>query len=154
MKIAATRRGFLAFLGAAPVAPIVAKAAVEKEVASLAGVTLGGAGSNAIGLPYSGIMDSGQASGGIDVMDAAQMFMSTFGVPEHVRDNLARRSRAVHTIDPDIAVKRSWSFAVKIQAQRERNLATMEKGMLDGIAQTQREKAFRKLSGFSWPFYY
>lgn len=153
MKISATRRKFLAFLGAAPVAPIVAKAAVEKEIAGIANIDLGI--SSGIGVPYSAIMDGApNASGGVDVMEAAGTFFEVFGVPEHIKDNLARRAFEVHAIDPDIAVKRSWSFAVKVQAQRERNLEKLRKGVADGIAQSRREKAFRKVTGFSWPFYY
>lgn len=154
MKIEATRRKFLAFLGAAvPAAPLAAKAAVEKEIANLSGVNLGA--NIGIGVPYLGSISADvPGGGGIDVADAAEKFVSVFGIPEHIRDNLHRHSREVRAIDPDIAVKRSWSFAVKVQAQRERNLAKMQKGMLDGLAQARREKAFRTLTGFNWPFYY
>lgn len=154
MKIEATRRRFLAFVGvAAPAAPLVAKAAVEKEMAALSGVKLGA--NVGVGIPYSGIMDAAApgSSGGIDVWDAADKFFSVFGMPEHIKENFVRRSREINAIDPDIAVKRSWSFAVKVQAQRERNLEKMQQGMVESIAQTRREKAFRKLTGFSWPFY-
>lgn len=152
MKIEATRRRFLAFVGvAAPAAPLVAKAAIEKEIAGLSGVQLGA--SAGIGIPYSGVM-SAPGEGGFDVADAADKFFSVFGLPEHVNENMIQRSRDVRSIDPDIAVKRSWSFAAKVQEQRQRNLEKMRQGMVDGIAQTRREKAFRKLTGFSWPFYY
>lgn len=154
MKFSATRRGVLALLGAAPAAPLAAKAMLDKELAVLTGVSPNIAGSipHAYGSPPPQYLDA-TASTGPDAETLAADFFDLFGLPDHIRDQLYERSRPVSYFDPDIAAKRSWSHSVKVATQRERNFAQLKEKMRDGIAQNRKTKAFKKVTGFYWPFY-
>lgn len=150
MKFSATRRGVLALLGAAPAAPLMAKAVIEKEMAALSGVNLGAA--YGIGLPNG--PPCVEASSEPDSLSLAGEYLDLFGLPSHIEDQFFRQSRNISSIDPDLLAKRTWSWSVKVLTQRERNLQNMRRQVKDGIARNRTEKAFRKIAGFNWPFYY
>lgn len=155
MKFDGSRRKVLALLGAAPAAPLAAKAIIDKELAALSGVL---PGAPSVRIPYGGpcVEAPSPFSSGptVDAERLATEFFELFGLPEHVEDDFRRQAASVSYFDPDIAAKRSWSNSVKIATQRERNLSKLRDGMRNRIAQDRKAKAFRQIAGFSWPFYY
>lgn len=152
MTISLGRRGFLSLLGAAPAAPLLAKKALEEQLAGATGVDLFASTSTPSlywNCPPTAISSSGLSYE--DALSAAKNYMRLFGIPEHVEHEIDERVREVRALDPDIAAKRSWSWSVKVQEQRNRNKARLRKRFEDEIAQTTRRKAFRTVAGFDWP---
>lgn len=149
----ATRRRFLSILGVGAIsAPIAAKEAADAEVLKLTGIT-----SNTIA------SGTGLSEAAADIRhsskdelsrceNASKYLMRYSKLPDHVEANIRDNARYVNYLDYDIASKRSWSLAVKVQEQRqrnyERNLARYREGNSYDLAQ----KAFEAVSGFKWPW--
>lgn len=112
------RRKFLALMGMAPAAaPLVAKAALEKEAATYAGIKgLGGLAAPPI--PESPVSGSS---------DKASRVLRTILSDKKMRDEFESLTyesyRHISALDPDIACLRSYSLAAKIAFQRQRNVA-------------------------------
>lgn len=151
MKFSATRRGVLALLGAAPAAPLAAKAIVDEQLAKMTGVQFGAGGGR---IPYSDSADAGPPTASVNAEKLALEFFELFGVPEHVDDEYRRESLSITYLDPDIAAKKSWSHSVKIATQRQRNYEKLKDGMRHRLAKNRKTKAFRELTGFDWPYWY
>lgn len=139
------------FLGAgAAGAPLLAK-----SPAALAGID-GGMG---IGV-RTAMENSGSAagSGGIDggttwvhPSIARSNYLKLVGkLPGFVEEQLREQAKYISTLDPDIAVLRSFSLNAKVAWQRERNYERL-------IATAHRQgpwetamQAFEKVAGFRW----
>jgi hypothetical protein len=148
-----SRRSFATLLGLAPMAaPVAAKAAMDAEIANLAGV------SSVVAPAFE--QSAGQygapAQGGMDYYAktkiAASEYIKLSGLPEFVHENLRRQSQYVSGLDPDIAAKRSWSMSVKVLTQRERNLARGIEALHHGAWHSKRSMMFKTLTGWEWPW--
>jgi len=148
MQLKASRRRFLSVLGASPLA---VKAAADEATAKLLHIDTSGLGSRP-GLPY----DYGRTAANVPTnadnpYAAAARFIRQFGIPEWFDKELRDRAAQVYTLDPDIACKRSWSLAVKIATQRERNY----RRLLAEIDKAERiatgRAAVTKVIGY-WPW--
>lgn len=105
-----TRRGFLGFMAAAPMA--------ANNVAKDAAMKLTGAEVGVVGEEY--LHDYGLecvSEKGRNLAKLQSLFR--VGVPEWLRERVRRQHSDVHTIDPGIAVLRSVSLPRKFQMQRE-----------------------------------
>lgn len=159
----ATRRGFLGFLGiGAAAGPLAAKAAADAAIGEVAGLAKLG------GLPTSATLGQGAAmlgdrcSPSVAKMDQYIPYedrwrivagvLKTTGVPDFVDREWRDRARHVACLDPDIACKRSWSMAVKIQTQRERNYQRLREVAESMPFFIDKKSAFEKLFGFAWPW--
>lgn len=111
------RRGFLHALSRAPAVGVAARAAIEQEAAGLVRVgMLGGAVPASSGPP-----DYPQAAEEPTPDQIRHALLSPF-VRRQVESILYEEQRHVGTIDPDIAVLRSFSLSAKIAFQRQRNV--------------------------------
>lgn len=147
----ATRRRFFGLVGTAPLA---AKAATDAEIARLMGNGHpDGLGNASLGLSYGGPPGSAIAEMPYEkrIIGAAD-YIRMFGLPEQMEFELRDRARNVCYLDPDIAVKRSWSMAVKIMTQRQRLYdREIERMKRSGWMQRGRD-GLKKLLGFEWPW--
>lgn len=150
--ISTSRRKVLKLLGLTPMAgPLAAKMAADSQIAKLAGVALEVAPAMAYG-----------ASGGIPQSvgggeyERAQLgaaeYVKMFGLPEFARENMWRNSQYVGALDPDLAVKRSWSMSVKIAEQRQRNFKRNMEQLQHNAWHSKGRAAFKSLAGFDWPW--
>lgn len=117
------RRSMLQLLGLSPAAPALAKKVLaDAGIAELAGV-------NAAMLetiPSAGF--SGGSGSARHVV--AALLANRALVPSWFDDVVRERRGVVFALDPDIANKRSWSMAVKIATQRQRNIERAHKLLL------------------------
>ena len=148
------RRRFLSLMGVSTAAaPLAAKAALDEGIAKQAGINLFGSGFG--GVPASAPPD-GQSVGKFvpweDRIAKLSSYIKLFGLPEFADQELRQRSQWVGGLDPDIAVKRSWSMAVKIQEQRQRNYERGLHSIHDASLKLKAKGAIQKLLGFEWPF--
>ena len=74
-------------------------------------------------------------------------FLANNALPDWLDDELRERNRYVGYLDPDIAAKRSWSMAVKIATQRERNIARAKTDALNGPRRALRHREFEETYG-------
>ncbi len=143
--IAATRRRFFSFVGASPLA---ARAAAEKGMAEVIGINANGLGNpNSGGAPLGGGDDSYR-----DQIIASGRFVETFGIPEVIESVIREQSRWVASLDPDIANKRSWSMAVKVMTQRQRNYDREINRIKRRSSHFGGLATLRKIIGFEWPW--
>jgi hypothetical protein len=145
------RRSVLKLLGLAPAAaPLAAKAAADAEIAKLTGINVGAS---------AGFYPTHPGPGGSLGFDeynklkiAAAGYSEVGGIPEFVREQLWRNAQYVSYLDPDLASKRSWSMAVKIQTQRERNFQRQLESVRYSGRHATASMAFKKLTGWDWPW--
>ncbi len=143
--IAATRRRFFSFMGASPLA---AHIAAEKGMAEVIGINASGLGNpNASGAPLGGGDDSYR-----DQVITSGRFVQTFGIPEVIDATIREQARWVASLDPDIANKRSWSMAVKVMTQRQRNYDREINRIKRRSSHFGGLAALRKILGFEWPW--
>lgn len=147
-----SRRTFFGWMGTTPLA---AKAAADKVVGDLMGGNYNGLGDSSMRL-HGG-------SAGIPKISApcipyeqrlirASDYIKLAGVPDWVESNLRDRSKGIYSLDADIANKRSWSMAVKIMTQRQRNYEK-ELAKIHQSAWIHRgQSIFERLTGFDWPW--
>lgn len=135
------RRSFLRLFGSGAVAaPLAAKAAADKAVADLAGVSLLPNAS----LAYPSVGGGPPTTSGQDDWKRkALRFLSRPDLPDWYEEVLRERALQVTSIDPDIACKRSWSMSVKIMTQRQRNLERMRKEAIAGPRRSMRLHEFQ-----------
>ncbi len=148
-----SRRGFATLLGLGPVvAPLAAKATVDKEIASLAGMSgIAPAFEHGTGL-YGAPTPQCSMDYYAKTKIAASEYIKLSGLPEFVQESLRRQSQYVNALDPDIAAKRSWSMSVKILSQRERNLERGIEALHHGAWHSKRSMMFKTLTGWEWPW--
>lgn len=143
------RRSFLKIMGlGAAAGPLAMKAAAENEAMQL--TTLA---NRASGQALAGSTASGGPCSDMHPDYIKQLAWSKLNggkVPVHIEEFARRGSKNIAFIEADIAVKKSWSLAAKIQEQRERNyqreIANLREPNKFEFAQT----AFEKLTGFRW----
>lgn len=138
------RRGFLRAIG---LSPIAAKKLADKAIADATGFNpLGADGLNQYGSPGPPLQ--------IDQIAAAKrrssllsFFRQFGGLPDWEVERI-RNETAVYALDPDIAALRSFSMAVKIGMQRERNIARQVERARGQPAYEQMREEFQKRHGF------
>jgi hypothetical protein len=152
----ANRRRFLSLMGVGTAAgPLAAKAAFDETIAKQAGINLFNGG---FGIPSGGPpgINEGPSNGTYvpweDRITKSSSYIKMFGVPEFVEQDIRQRSQWVGAFDPDIAVKRSWSMAAKIQEQRQRNYERSLSAMHDMSFKLKAKSALQKMLGFEWPW--
>lgn len=140
------RRRFLSFL---PALPLAGKALADEAIAKAAGVGasgLGGACAPSTGYP-SAIND------GPDNRHRAMAWLRQFGLPDFERAKIWDECRYVHSLDPDIAAKRSWSMSVKILTQRQRNFDRRLAEQFGRFDYSESRDAFMKTQGWWWSWW-
>ena len=150
------RRRFLSLLGVGAAAgPLAVKAAADAEIGSSMGMlNIKGFGSTALGL------SSGQPPDAEQVayipyekrLIGAADYIKMFGIPEVMEFELRDQARYVGSFDPDIACKQSWSMAVKIMTQRERNYQRAVERVEKSGWQQRKRSALKTILGFEWPW--
>lgn len=111
------RRAFLSLIGAAP----LAGRAVAEDIAKQAGIEASGLKVNSV---LSGSM-VGNVQSGVG-RPPSDMWREAFRVYPELRsqqESTFFEQEKIGTIDPDIAVYRSFSMAAKIAFQKQRNVA-------------------------------
>lgn len=134
-------------------APLAAKAAADGEIAKLTGVVLDGAAAPSANYAASlGVPISNGADDWAKAKMAASNYTKLVGIPDFVKEQLRRQAQWVDRLDPDIASKRSWSMAVKIMTQRQRNFERQVEQLHYSSWATHSSLAFKKLTGWDWPW--
>ena len=150
-----SRRKFFAIAGSAPLA---AKATIDNGIGKLAGMGpsnglgMGGLGIQS-GLPEGEIVQgSGVYMPYEEKLIKAGEYIKIFGVPDWMEFQMRDNAKYVGALDSDLACKRSWSMAVKIAEQRQRNYNRRIEYM-ERCAYHERGKSIlKKFLGFNWPF--
>lgn len=138
------RRRFLKLMGVGTAAaPLAAKAAADEATLKL--MMSGERGLAANAPPPIGWDGETQ-----DSFVKMAGYIRTFGLPKHIEEASRERARYVHFLDHDIACKRSWSLAVKIQEQRQRNYQRIIDGYQSGGLFEQAQRKFSALTGIRW----
>lgn len=137
------------FFGAAAAAPLAAKTAIDTAIAEAMKVDVSGLGPHAgPGMaPPPGNVDDYKGS-----VISASKYVRLMGFPDFMERELRDSARFVYALDHDIAVKKSWSMAVKLQTQRERNFERAKQGIHNDALRFERRGAFKKLTGWDWPW--
>lgn len=146
-----TRRTFFGWLGATPLA---AKAAADAEIVKLTAMRhLPGLGDASLDLDNgtAGVFGDPNAPYSKRLIGAAD-YMKAFGIPPAVEARLRNDAKYVHSLDPDIACKRSWSMSVKIQEQRQRNYQRSLESITTGAKHERAKTLLSKVLGFDWPW--
>ena len=149
--VKSTRRRFFGLMGATPLA---AKAAADAEVKQLMGLNYAdGLGQAGLNLTYglsapSNVKELPWAEKTIRLAK----HISLFGIPKFVEKRFREESKNIHSLDPDIANKRSWSMAVKVMTQRERNYQRKVEQLLAESDAAKGRQVLGKLLGFEWPW--
>lgn len=73
-------------------------------------------------------------------------------IPAFQLERLRERAKVVNYLDPDLAVKRSWSLSVKIQEQQERNYKREIERYYKMGKLEKADIMFSKATGFRWPW--
>ena len=144
------RRKFLQVFGVgAASAPLAAKAASDQAIQNLVGISQTVIPTTSIGAEarFSDSPDDWH-----NQMDnAASWLRAGKALPDAVLEPLRREAEYIDGFDVDIASKKSWSMAAKVQEQRIRNLDRKIKSFETGSYKTVRAAAEKAL-GFKWPF--
>lgn len=134
------RRGLLKMIGAAPLTGLASKIKLDEAIAEEAG------GIKTTGLVYNNIPDVDSSS----LLKLAKL-VKTSGLPDVLERRLREQTYFVGGLDADIAAKRSWSMAVKIQHQRERNYNARLQSVLEAPWRETRLAILTKiLGGIPW----
>lgn len=148
------RRNFLQLIGISTVsAPLAAKAIADENIASL--TVLRRSSALASCPPTEDYpTEPGEATEQATRIGRATSYFNLWGkLPDHVEETLKINSKYVHCLDPDIASKRSWSMAVKINEQRQRNYKFAKEHHLQMLKRGGYATAmFKKVTGFDWPY--
>lgn len=148
----ANRRRFLSLLGVgAASAPLAAKAAADAEIAKLANI--GAYGIQVGGIELPGVPQALQQVYSYEqTIVKASDYIKLFGIPDVIKQRIRDNSQYVHGLDVDLASKKSWSMAVKIQEQRTRNYNRQIKEMEAAGWKERGRQALQKTMGFTWPW--
>lgn len=138
------RRGALKLFGMAPVMTkkLAGKLASDAATGQLSGISAVHHGPPHHVPPSEGVAISGSSDWRVKLK---QWLKLKEPVPPWWEDSIRHRCQYVHSLDVDIANKKSWSMAVKVVTQRERNvqreLKALERNMwLDD----QRDEFYQK----------
>lgn len=148
----ANRRRFLSLLGlGAASAPLAAKAAADNQMMALTNLRYANLSAGHAS-EYVGSLRL-QSASSLSPNVAAEQYIRLIGkLPSFVEEQVRERAKNINSLDPDIACKKSWSFSVKIQTQRERNYqAEIARYSINGKYEVA-QKTFKKISGFEWPW--
>ena len=115
------RRGFLKFMGAAPVA--FPSAAQQLGSMSLGGIVTGVSGPTP---PRSWSSAVGVQGGSATFNMIKKSALKSLGIPDWLTEQFKQESRHVDRFDPDIASFHSMSLSAKICLQRTRNRKRVE----------------------------
>lgn len=128
--------------------PLAAKAAADTEIMRLTGASIsaGSMGFGGLGPPSPGSTDD-YATNVIKASD----YIRLMGVPNALDAQLRDNACWVDRLDPDIAIKRSWSMAVKFATQRQRNYDRALARMRQAGDHQRGRSALKALLGFEWP---
>lgn len=145
-----SRRGLMA---AAPVAPLMAKAALDMQIGRDCYLTTSGMKLNERE-PQERLDPELYGTNRREArLCAVAEHVKLFGLPPGVDEHYRRRARHVSGLDPDIANKQSWSMAVKIMSQRQRNYErSIEHIQEEGAAAHARTAAMKALGLDWWPW--
>lgn len=142
------RRKFMQLLGIGTAsAPLAAKAVAEAEMAKLAGINTTILGVGTAGTPHGSSMGVPQTESFVKMGDYMRMFGK---VPNHVERETRDRTRTVYALDPDLVAKKSWSFSVKLQEQRQRNYDREIARFREMGWYERAQEGFEKATGFQW----
>lgn len=142
------RRKFMQLLGIGTAsAPLAAKAVAEAEMARLAGINPTILGIGTTGAPVAGMGMDSQSEAFVKMGDYLRMFGK---VPNHVERETRDRTRTVYALDPDLVAKKSWSFSVKLQEQRQRNYDREIARFREMGWYERAQEGFEKATGFQW----
>lgn len=133
-------------LGLAPAAPILAKVSADKTIADLVGISPANVATYHPP-PLSDTPDV-QTQSVRHWKQKIIRFLTNRTLPYWFEEEVRLRNRNVSFLDPDIANKRSWSMAVKIVTQRERNIADAKRNALEGPRRSMRMREFENEWGF------
>ena len=134
------RRAFLSLIGAAP----LAGRAVAEDIAKQAGIEASGLKVNSV---LSGSM-VGNVQSGVG-RPPSDMWREAFRVYPELRsqqESTFFEQEKIGTIDPDIAVYRSFSMAAKIAFQKQRNVARRMDELQGGPWWHKTETLFQKIT--------
>lgn len=150
------RRKFLALLGiGAASAPLAAKTALDEEVVKQVGLNttsfVGGAPSMS-GLGNSAPMSAPTSSTSYQqALNKSSAYVKLMGLPKGLEKEFRQRAQYIHALDPDIAVKRSWSMSVKLMTQRERNYQRQIEALHSTADYYNLRDKLAQMLGFQWP---
>src|SRR5438132_75451 len=82
----------------------------------------------------------------------AKQWLRITGIPDALLQRIKKDCDRVSSLDPDIAAKRSWSMAVKVITQRERNIQRAVESYTENNDYYGMRLTMTKLLGFEWPF--
>lgn len=135
--ISATRRKFMSMVGVgAAASPLAVKRAADQAAMGLTGVKVSTPDRDA-----AGAVPEWETSNNDKYLNTAD-FIQAFGLPEVIRREIWQEAGdRIYYLDPDLAVKRSWSLSVKFQEQRQRNY----KRAIASIQERANEKRARAL---------
>lgn len=135
------------FLKALPATPFAAKKAAENAAASIS--RIGAGPSLGLGLGVAQESTTAVSLGNIPTDKDWIKLVGDVAFRKELESIYYERERSVSSIDPDIAVYRSFSLSAKIAYQRERNVARQVAALTDGNGWWGRfEKFRRKAMGF------
>lgn len=139
-----SRRTFLQILGVAPAAvPLAAKSAADKAIGDLVGIS-----AHSPGMPPMAMVSGTPQDVGVGTWKQKVLrFLAENTLPEWFEEEARQRNRVVSYLDPDIAAKRSWSMAVKIVTQRERNIERAKQDAMDAPRRGLRSREFEEKFG-------
>lgn len=148
------RRRFLSLMGiGAASAPLAARELADGKIADLAGIQTNGDLSSGQGLSdASSDLVCADKSRRRAIESATKYLLKHGKLPDHVEEKMRDDARHVHSLEYDIANKRSWSLAVKVQAQRQRNYEREVNRYRKGGSYSETQKAFKAITGFEWPW--
>lgn len=151
------RRAFLQVLGGVGLG---ARSAAEQALASVSGVTrFPGFGMTMKGDSYSDAPTpyvdppDGEFTSYQKALVACSKYVKTVGMPSFYEQHLRDKARAVYRMDDDIAAKRSWSWSVKMQEQRQRNYNRLVADIHLLSEHTVARTLLQKLTGWNWPWH-
>ncbi len=136
-----SRRKFLGFIG---LSPIAAKAAADElAIKEMLGTGVSNFGS----LSPGPILNSAGGSSSEPNWMKPLKWLKQNKLPDWTLDQIRNDCRQVSALDPDIAAKRSWSPAVKIAEQRERNYQREVARVIRGPEMHSIRESFHQKTG-------
>jgi hypothetical protein len=81
----------------------------------------------------------------ISLIKNALNFLDTQGIPEHKLTEMRQGNLWVSTLDPDLAINRSFSLPIKVMIQRERNFNRCVEQYRGYLRNSLNRTKFRKL---------
>lgn len=148
------RRRFLSLLGVGTAAgPLAAKAALDESIARQVGIsTISVSGGGWVAGSGPTADSVGQIVPYEERVAKSMQWIRLFGFPDFFEKEMRESSKYVHTLDADIACKRSWSMAARIQEQRARNFERQKQSYENQANKLTKKSLLEKALGFEWPW--